>query len=106
MSPPAPAGNGSKKFAARASPRSAKPAAANARAAVVAGDGRSSTVPPQGGMGMEQRDQQRAVAASDINDLAERGPVVRGRDRWRLGCQLVAHQRVIGGGPVGMLGEV
>lgn len=54
----------------------------------------------------QQGDQQRPVAAADIDDLAEGGPVVGGRDRWRLGGQLAAHQRVVGRGPVRMLGEV
>jgi hypothetical protein len=35
-------------------------------------------------------DQQRPVAASYIDDLAEGGPVIRGRDRWRLGRRLAA----------------
>jgi len=57
-------------------------------------------------MGAQQGDQQRPVAASHIDDLAEGGPVVRGRERRRLGGQLPADQRVEGRGPVRMLREV
>jgi hypothetical protein len=57
-------------------------------------------------MGAQQGDQRRPVAASHIDDLAEGGPVVRGRERWCRGGPLAAHQRVEGRGPVGMLGEV
>ena len=96
----APAGNASKKFPARAAPRSARPAAAKARAAVAAGDARSSTVPRSVGWARSN------AISSDPSPppTSTTSPSVTSRTRPRPMAPrlpIVAHQRVVGGGPSG-----